>query len=112
MPLPANPQDRRIADWQARGYGHPVRALLSGNPEVRQAGVHKGLAGKLGLLALDLLHAQDVGRILRDEFLNLLGPQADRIDVPGGEVEAACPVSEREVSQGARRGFAHPATRA
>ena len=53
--------------------------------QVRQAHLDEGLARELALLALDLLQAQHVRRLLGDEAGDLLGAQADGIDVPGGE---------------------------
>jgi hypothetical protein len=81
-------QGRHVLQWQARGDGHAVPALLAGDLQVRQAGGDEGLAWKLGLLALDLLQAQHVGPLLVDEAGDLLGAQADGVDVPGGDTEA------------------------
>jgi hypothetical protein len=47
---------------------------LPGDLQVRQAGGGEGLAWKLALLALDLLQAQDIGRLFVDEAGDLLGP--------------------------------------
>jgi hypothetical protein len=55
---------------------------------VRQPHLDERLAGEFPLAALDLLQAQDVGRLLSDEAGGLLGPQADRVDVPGADSKA------------------------
>jgi len=54
-----------------------VPAFLTRDLDVRQAHGLEGLARELTLLALDLLHAQDVGGLLIDEAGGLLGAQAD-----------------------------------
>jgi hypothetical protein len=63
-------------------------ALLAGDPHMRQAHGGEGLPGELGLLTLDLLQAQDVGRLFVDEARDLLGAQADGVDIPGGDTKA------------------------
>jgi hypothetical protein len=45
------------------------------------------LVRELRLLALDLLQAQDVRAVLGKEAYDLIDPQADRVDVPGGDGE-------------------------
>jgi hypothetical protein len=66
----------------------PCQPFWPGDLQVRQAGGGEGLAWKLALLALDLLQAQDIGRLLVDEAGDLLGAEADGVDVPGGDTKA------------------------
>ncbi len=55
---------------------------------MRQAHVDEGVQRELPLAALDLLQAEYVRRLLLDEAGDLLGAQADGIDVPGAEAKA------------------------
>ncbi len=89
----------RVLDRQARGDGHPVPALLPGDPQVRQAHLGKGLGRELAGLAFYLLHAQHVGRLFAHEAGGLFGAQADGVDVPGADTQAHGPSSGEAIGE-------------
>ena len=78
MAFAADVQGRGRLERQARGDRHAVPALLAADLQVRQSGLGQASARELGLLALDLLQAEDVGRLLADEAGDLLGAQTRR----------------------------------
>jgi hypothetical protein len=65
-----------------------VRALLAADAHVRVAGGLELGPGEFSFPALDFLQAQDVRVLLAGEPCHLLGAEADRVDVPGGESQA------------------------
>jgi hypothetical protein len=85
--LAADIQPGRLGDRLAAGDGYAVPALLTADLQVRQAHGLEGRPGELVLQAFDLLQAQDVGPALGDEAGDLIGAQADRVNVPGGDTK-------------------------
>ncbi len=88
MALTADLKLRTRLERKARSDGDAMPALLAADRQMRQAHLHKGLARKLALLALDLLQAQYVRRLFGDEARHLVDAQPHRVDVPGGEAKA------------------------
>ena len=88
-------------------------ALLAGDLQVRQAHVDEGLARELALPALDLLHAENIRGLFRDEAGGLLGAQAYGVDVPGADPKAhAAPYGSPDHLETAASGFAQKNARA
>ncbi len=76
------------AEFPERRFRHrrdAVIALLPMHGEMLVSQRAERLVGELVLLALDLLQAQHIGRLLFDEALDDGHAQADGIDVPGSD---------------------------
>jgi len=78
---------RHVGQRRARDDGDAVIALLAVHRLVCIAGVGQLARRELLVAALDLLQAQDIGPVLAQEIEHDRQPQANRIDVPGGEAE-------------------------
>ena len=76
--------------------GHPVIALLPVDRAVRVAQRFEGFVREVLFLGLDLLQAQHVGLLLFQEAHDLVDPQADRIDVPGGNRDHAAALGSQQ----------------
>ncbi len=68
--------------------GDAVITLLAGHRDMVEAERPQLELRKLELDAFDLLQAEHIGPIGRDEAAYQIEPEPDRIDVPGGEAEA------------------------
>ena len=72
---------------QARNNGNAVIALLAKFGDVGVAQIMQGAGGKLALRAFGFLKAKHIGLELVQNPLNQTDAQADRIDIPGGDLE-------------------------
>src|SRR5690606_15769736 len=80
---------RELAERYPADRGYAVVTLLPVHHAMPVAERLERRVRELLLAALDLLQAQHVGRVLADEAFDLRDPQADRIDVPGGDRDHA-----------------------
>ena len=86
--LPADGEVRGVLEGQTGSDRHAVPALLAADPQVWKTSIGEGPDRKLGLSALDLLQAENVGGMPLDEASHMVGAQADRVDVPGSDPQA------------------------
>src|SRR4029079_16115903 len=85
--LAAKAARRAAGKGPPRDNGDAVIALLAVDENVIVAAPAKGLVGEELLAALDLLQAEDIGRVRIEKGADEIDAPAHGIDVPGGDGE-------------------------